>query len=288
MDNFPNFDPTPRKPIIAPPPLTCDSQVHYFTQSPRFPQIPNPSYPAPDATLDDVLKMHRTLGIDRGVLVHPIPYGTDNSLLFEVLKQAGPSYRGIAVINDSVSDKELQRMHDAGVRGVRFSFLRVLNIRPRAELFQRTLERIAPMGWCVKVHFGGEEVFELEPTLRSAKIPLVIDHIGGTNIGLGLDQPAFQLLLKLMREPNIWMMLSNGDRNSATGHPWNDTIPFAEALMAVAPDRLVWGTDWPHVRYFQKMPNDADLLELAYRYMPDPAMRQRILVDNPARLFGFI
>jgi predicted TIM-barrel fold metal-dependent hydrolase len=268
--------------------LSCDSQAHYFTTSPHYPVVPKAAYQAPDASIDDLLKMHRTLGIDRGVLVHPIPYGTDNSLLIQVLKQAGPNYRGIAVINDSVSDKELQRMHDVGVRGIRFSFLQILGIRPDLDLFYRTLERIAPMGWCVKVHFGADEIFELEPIFRRVRIPAVIDHIGQTNVGRGLEQPAFRLLLDLMQQPNWWLMLSNGDRNSATGYPWDDTIPFAQALQDIAPDRLVWGTDWPHVRYFQKMPNDADLLELAYRYMPDPTAQQRILVDNPARLFGFV
>jgi predicted TIM-barrel fold metal-dependent hydrolase len=231
--------------------------------------------------------MHRTLGIERGVIVQATVHGTDHSILLDALANE-PSYRGVAIIDDSVSDQDLQKLHDAGVRGARFNFWKLLNIAPTPAVFERSIERIRQFGWHAKIHAVGSEWVELQDLLKKVSIPIVIDHMGHPHPGDSPDHPAFKVIFDLLRRENWWIMISNGDRFSATDAPWDDVVPFGQKLAAAAPDRAIWCTDWPHVHYDKpKMANDGDILELLYRIAPDPVLRRKILVDNPERLFGF-
>ncbi len=231
--------------------------------------------------------MHRTLGIERGVLVQPTPYGTDHTLLLEALAE-DPHYRGVAIVDDSVSDAELARLDRAGVRAARFTFEKTMRNVGGTDVFERAVARIAELGWHVRIHISGEELVEFAPLLQRVRVPAVLDHMVRLDFSKGRDQPGFALALDFLKNENWWIMVSNGDRFAPGGAPWDEAVAWGRTFIAAAPDRAIWCTDWPHVRYRKpQMVNDADALELLYRYTPDAAIRQKVLVDNPARLMGF-
>jgi len=289
MDEFPKFRTDTREPEVAPPPSSCDCQVHVFGDPDRYRPRRQSAYPPPaDATIGAARKMHRALGIERGVIVQATAHGTNHEILFDALAAAGPAYRGVALVDDTVSDEDLRRLHDAGVRGARFNFWKQLNIAPTPEEFRRAIARVTDYGWHAKIHAAGDEWLDLADLLAKVEIPVVIDHMGHPELSLGLDQPVLRVLLDLLRNENWWVMISNGDRASAQERGWSDALPVARMLMEAAPDRAIWCTDWPHVQYRKPvMPNDAELLEFLYRVAPDAAERRKVLIDNPARLFGF-
>ena len=284
MSEFPDFNPNTRKPNVAPPPKSWDAQIHVFGDPARYPAASARIYDPPKGTFEDAQRMHRALGIEHAVIAQATIYGTDHRLLLDVL-EGQKNYVGVAIIDDSVSDEELMRFHDAGVRGARFNFAKFLGIAPSAATFRRSIDRITELGWFVKIHADGEELVEHADLFQPLTIPVIIDHLGHLDFSKGFDQPGFALIMELLERDNWWMMISNGDRFSLQGFPWDDSIPFAQAFLEAAPDRTIWSTDWPHVRYRPKMPNDADLLELLYRCVPDAELRRKVLADNPARIF---
>jgi predicted TIM-barrel fold metal-dependent hydrolase len=286
MEEFVPYDRNTRSPSVKAPSGSCDCHFHVFGDPKTYPPSGKGSYHPPDADIHQLRKMHSALGIERGVICQATIYGTDHSLMIDTLK-ANPNMRGSGIVDDSISDKELERMHVAGVRAARFNFARFLNIVPDERTVRRTIDRITPLGWHIKIHGEYDEIIEHVPYLRSLQIPVVVDHLGRLDFTKGLDQPLLPLLEDLLRNENWWILLSNGDRFSAQPKPWADTIPFARRLFAAAPDRTIWSTDWPHVRYRRPMPNDADLLELLYSALPDRADQTKVLVTNPARLYGF-
>ena len=288
MEQYFKFRADTRKPNMPPPPKSCDCQVHVFGNPDTYPLRRGGAYPPPpDATIGEALRMQRALGLERGVIVQATVHGTDHRILFDALAAAGSAYRGIAIVDDTVSDQELQRLHEAGVRGARFNFWKQLNIAPTAAGFLRSIDRIKQYGWHAKVHSAGDEWLELKDLLAKVKIPVVIDHMGHPDLSKGLDQSAIKMVLDLLRNENWWILISNGDRVSPAEHDWADVLPLARMLIEAAPDRAIWCTDWPHVQYTKPMPNDAELLEFLYRATPDPVLRRKVLSDNPARLFGF-
>ncbi|MFF5989935.1 amidohydrolase family protein [Prauserella flavalba] len=282
------FDPSPREPRLAIPHGACDSQVHIFGEAQRFPTKPDAAYVVYEATVEEMLRMHKTLGVERGVIVQSTAYGTDHSALIEALRIAGPSYRGCGVVDDSVDDDQLHRMHEAGVRGARFNFHpKLKNALPTPEQVRRTAERVVPLGWHLKLHMNGIDPREITPLLADVETDVVIDHMGPLQYGHGLADPHFRHVLDLLERGNWWVMLSNGDRRSVAGYPWDDATAYARAYVERAPDRVLWATDWPHPLHPGPVPNDGELLDLLARYAPDAEARHRILVDNPQRLFGF-
>ena len=288
MEQYSKFRADTRKPNMALPPDSCDCQIHVFGDLEKYPLRRQSAYPPPpEAVIGEGLRMHRALGLDRGVIVQSTAHGTDHKILFDALAAAGPNYRGVAIVDDNVSDSELLRLHEAGVRGARFNFWKQLNIAPTAEGFLRSIDRIKEYGWHAKVHSAGDEWLELTDLLAKVKIPIVVDHMGHPELRKGLDQPAIKMILDLLRKENWWILVSNGDRVSAEEQGWSDALPFARMLVEASPDRSIWCTDWPHVQYTNPMPNDADLVEFFYRAAPDPVQRRKILVDNPARLLAF-
>jgi len=290
MEKYRLFDPNPKVPNPLPPRGTCDSQFHVFGPVEKYPIRPGAVYCTPEATIDAALKMHRTLGIERGVIVQSSAYATDFRILYDALKQAGPNYQACVVIDDTVSDAELQRLHDAGVRGARFNFWKVLNLVPSPEQFKRSIARIESLGWYAKLHMPADEMMEMADLFKPLKINVVLDHFGRPDFKQGIDQPSVRYMIDLLKQGNWWMMLSNGDRWSEQAKPWNDAVELAQAYINAAPDRMIWGSDWPHPLVTEDMPmkNDGELLELCYRYAGgDENIKQKIFVDNPARLFGF-
>ncbi|MBT5048502.1 MAG: amidohydrolase family protein [Rhodospirillaceae bacterium] len=282
-------DPNPKKPRIAPPPLACDTHVHLFGPPHLYPFQSKRVYTPPAAPLQHYLAIIAVTGIERTVLVTPNAHGTDNSVVHDALIEVGDRFRGIAKIDDETSDAELERLHAAGFRGARFNLIDELGGGVDLDMFERAIARIAPLGWCVEFHVMPDGLVEYAEWFRKISIPVIIDHLGRCDFVHGVNYPPFQTLVDLMRDQRFWCKLCSINRLSQTGAPWDDALPFAEALITVAPDRLLWGTDWPHGNTFTpgQIPNDGDLVDLLAHLAPDEALRQKIFVDNPARLFGW-
>ena len=271
----------------------CDAHFHVFEDPARYPiRHAAPLYAPPLAPVDALLALHRSLGIERGVIVHPHVYGHDYSLMLDFLKQAPKdAYRGIAMIDDTVDDARLEALHAAGVRGARFHFQHRFGSTLGLEEFRRSVARIAELGWIVKIFARGPDLEELEGELRTIAAPVLLDHMGRLDFGQGIAQPAFDVVLRLLRQENWWILLSNGDaRDEGPAEPWSDAIPFGRAYYETAPDRCIWGSDWPHILYNRRnipSPDDAALVGLVASYLPNEDALRAVMVDNPARLFGF-
>jgi 2-pyrone-4,6-dicarboxylate lactonase len=283
------------------PKNSCDTHLHVFGDAKKYPTANlNALYQPPEACTFEAMKaLHDGMGIDRAVFVQPTIYGTDHRLLHDVLKSAPKEkYRGVAIVDDTVSDAELERLNSVGVRGARFNFGGRFKLAPSLDGLRRSLDRVRELGWFIKV-FGFEDDFlAVAGELRKIEIPSIIDHMGGPNYQRGTSQPAMLLVLDLLKNGNWWVGLSNGDLRSKSGAPWNDAIEFGRMLYEAAPDRCIWGTDWPHVHRFirphEAEPSDYGVdhemrrIALLERYVPDRAARDRVLVDNPAKFFGFV
>jgi 2-pyrone-4,6-dicarboxylate lactonase len=202
------------------------------------------------------------------------------------IARSGGRYRGTAIIGEDCDDAELERLNQGGIRGVRFNFVRHLGGPPGEAFFRRTVERARALGWHLILHLSPQDLVEHAGLFRALPVPIVIDHMARIGAAAGLEQPAFRLLLELVKNDDVWVKICGAERVSSAGPPFTDAVPFAQALVAVAPDRVLWGTDWPHPNV-RHMPNDGDLVDLIPLMMPDAAMQRRVLVDNPARLYGF-
>lgn len=288
MPGYLPFDPNPRPPRTPPPASSCDSQFHVLGPREKYPVRPGAVYEMPSATIERALHMHRTLGIERGVIVQPTTYGADHAATLDGLAAAGPNYRGCA--NAAVlwerDDAYLARLHAAGVRGARFT-RQGLGINVSPDAFERALARVRELGWYVKVQPEPEGFAASAARYEALELPVLIDHMGRPDPAAGAGDATLRKLIALLGRGNFWVMLSLAEKISKAGPPWNDVIPPARALIEAAPERIVWGSDWPHPVSTRQPPNEADLLELLYRIAPEPALQQKILVDNPARLFGF-
>ena len=277
-------------PASAIPRGSCDCQFHVYDDRSRYPvRHGNPMYEAPFAPLSEAARMHARLGFERVVLVQATVYTTDHSLLLDSLAQLPTDRaRGVAIIDDSVSDAEIERLDRAGVRAARFNFQQRLGLVPSLETFRRSVARIRELGWFVKIFVGPAELAELADEIERCDLPVVIDHMGHLNAAAGPDQPGLRRILEVLKREDRWIMLSNGHRVSAAGYPWDDAVPIGRLLYEAAPDRCIWGSDWPHIgSRGGPMPDDADLLALLRRYLPDRDAIGNVLVGNPARLFGF-
>jgi len=280
-------DPHPKKPSITLPPLACDSHFHVFGPHSKFPYAPNRPFTPTDAPKEDLFRLHEFLGFQRGVFVQSTCHGTDNSVLVDLLIAGKGRYRGAALLDPSVADAEVERLDDAGVRGVRLHFLagHLGPPRPREDML-RIIDKVAPYGWHIEMHVGGNDVVDLYEFITAIEAPVVIDHIGRIDIAEGLHGKAFSVLRRLLDRGNIWVKLSGTDRISKQKYPYADAIAFPRELAAHAPERVVWGTDWPHPNH-NAVPNDGELVDLIAEIAPDERARKLMLVDNPARLFGF-
>ncbi len=276
-------DPSPRSAAFKPPPGTVDCHIHIIQDPDRFPVDPGRSYdpaPAPLYAYDHVCA---TLGIDRAVLVQPSVYGTDNRLLMEVLQAEPDRFRGVAVVGDGVTDATLDAMALAGVVGVRANLLfgAGITLEAAARLAPRLEARNMHLQLLMTIAGARDELL----ALSRLPVALVFDHMGHFPAGVGTDFAEFDLMLGLMKEGRAWAKLSAPYRLSAAGPPYADLRPIADALIAAAPDRVVWATDWPHPAIRGPMPNDGALLDCLADWAPDEETRRRILVDNPAALY---
>ena len=275
-----------RAPRFAMPQGSCDTHCHVWGPLARFPYAADRPYDPPERDAATLAALHARLGIDRTVIVQAIVYRTDNAAMLDAIAAAPKHRRGIALIDDATTDAMLERLHAGGVRGIRFGFVRHLGSRPDLAFFHRCVARVAPLGWHVLVHLDAADLEQLGPELRGLAVPFVIDHMGRIDAAAGTEQPAFWRLLELARAEHCWIKVSGADRVSASGAPFIDAAPFARALIETAPERVLWGTDFPHPNPRHLVVEDADLIDLLPRFGDDAAL-QRLLVDNPARLYGW-
>ena len=280
-------DPKPRKPQFKPPPLACDAHCHIFGPGAKFPYAPDAPYLPPDAPFEALQSLHRKLGLERAVIVHASCHGSDMRVTLDAIARSKGAYRGTAIIDESSTEKDFQKMHDGGIRGVRFNFVKHLGGRPEMGFFNKTVERVRAMGWHLILHLDAADLIELQDLFKRIPVPMVIDHMGRVKAAGGLEQEPFKVLLASLKNENMWVKVCGAERVSSMGPPFTDAIAFARALIAAAPERILWGTDWPHPNVGAHMPNDGDLVDLFARMVPDAGNRKRILVDNPARLYGF-
>jgi 2-pyrone-4,6-dicarboxylate lactonase len=280
-------DPDTRAPRFHPPARACDAHCHVFGPAARFPYAPDRSYTPPDAPKENLVALHRILGIERAVIVQASCHGSDNRATLDAIASSGGRYRGIAIVDGSVTDTDYAALHAGGIRGVRFNFVKHLGGRPEMRVFHRTLERIVPLGWHLVLHLDAADIVELAPLLRGLRLPFIIDHMGRVKADAGLDQAPFRALLELVKLDTCWVKVCGAERVSTAGAPFADAVPFARMLVEAAPDRVLWGTDWPHPNIAGRMPNDGDLVDLVPLIAPDAAAQRKLLVDNPARLYDF-
>lgn len=279
-------DPNPKPPLLRLPPLSCDAHFHVFGPRHIFPFAPDRTFTPQDAAKEDLFRLHRFLGFERGVFVQSGCHGSDHAVVLDLLVAGQGRYRAVGLIDPSVSDADLNRFHEAGMCGARFHFFSHLGPpMPQADI-RAVIGRVAPLGWHIAIHVGGQGILEQYDFIASIEAKVVIDHIARININEGLDGKAFTALRRLLDRGNVWVKLSGTDRISKEGAPWRDAVPFARALAEHAPERVVWGTDWPHPNH-TAVPNDGELVDLIAEIAPDERTRHLMLVENPAKLFGF-
>jgi predicted TIM-barrel fold metal-dependent hydrolase len=282
------FDPNPRVPSVTLPPFACDSQFHVFGPPEKYPVRAGAAYEMPTATVERALHMHRTLGLQRGIIVQPTTYGADHQATLDGIAAAGPNYRGCAnaAVFDSADDATLAKLHAGGIRGARFS-RQSLGIALTPDAFARAIARIRELGWFIKVQPETNGFAEQAAQYEKLDLPIIIDHMGRPNPAAGRDDPSLKKTLELLSQGNFWVMLSLAEKISKAGKPWDDVVLLMRAYIEAAPDRVIWASDWPHPISTSQPPNEADLIELLYRATNSDEERRKILVDNPARLFGF-
>ncbi len=278
-------DPVVSPPRFAIPANACDTHAHVIGAADRFPMVANRSYTPPPAPEAAYLGMLDSLGMARGVLVQISVYGTDNRCMVESLRAHPDRLRGVAVVAPDIADAELEALHAAGVRGIRINVLFGGGVA--IDEMERLAARVAPLGWHVQLLIDARNLPDLGPRMMKLPVEVVFDHMGHMPVSSGVAHPGFQWMLRLMSEGKAWVKLSGAYRISQAGAPFHDTLDFAQALVAAAPERCVWGSDWPHVSVEGPMFNTGALLDLLPLWVPEEAVRNRILVDNAARLYGF-
>ena len=284
---IPGPDPDTKTPKFKLPPKSCDAHCHIFGPGDKYPYAPDRTYTPPDAPLEAFRKLHAILGVERAVIVNASAHGTDNRVALDAIAQSNGAYRAVANIDGAITEKGLRELHEGGFRGCRFNFVRHLGGVPDMKVFDRIVAMIAPLGWHVNLHFDAIDLPHYASMLEKLPVTYIIDHMGRVKASDGLDQEPFRILLDLMKnDEKAWVKVCGSERVSSSGPPFHDAAPFAQKLVETAPDRCVWGTDWPHPNV-KSMPNDGDLVDLVPLFAKDAATQQRILVDNPARLFGF-
>jgi len=280
-----------RKPRLTLPPRACDCHAHIMGPKARYAYSPARVYTPPDCLLPDYLKMLGTIGVERAVLVQPSVYGTDNTVMLEAMKAAGNRFRGVAVVADDVPDAELRKLDAAGVRGVRVNIVDVMDRRPGTlpmEALTKLARRVASLGWHMEFLMHADEFPDLDRAFAGFPVDIVLGHLGYMKTDKGMANAGFQAMLRLMRAGRAWVKLTGPSRITTTGGlPYADVVPYAHALLQANPERVIWGTDWPHVIIKTPMPNDGDLADLLSDWIPDAQMREQILARNPARLYGF-
>jgi 2-pyrone-4,6-dicarboxylate lactonase len=270
------------------PPGSCNAHCHVFGPRDRFPYAADAAFvPEQDAPREALYALNDRLGLQRCVVVQSMCHGLDNSVTADAVAGRPRQYRAIALVDADVADAELRRLDGQGFRGVRFNYMGHLGRRTPVQDVLALAGRLQPLGWHLQIHGDTSLLTDVAPVLRAAPVPVVIDHIGRIDAGLGPDQPAFAALLGLLDSPTFWVKVSGVDRITRAGPPYDDALPFAARLVAEFGDRVVWGNDWPHPNHAGPVPDDEQLVAQIHRMAPTAAALQRLMVDNPQRLYRF-
>lgn len=283
----------PSEPRFTLPPGSVDAHCHVFGPAAEFPFAPERKYTPVDASKHDLFALRDHLGVTRNVIVQATCHGADNSALVDALLTAGDLARGVATVRSDVSDEELRRLHEAGVRGVRFNFVRRLVDAAPTEALEAVVRRVAPLGWHVVLYFEAADLPGLESFFASLPVPLVIDHMGRPDVTRSVEGPEFARFLRFVEANDVWVKVSCPERLTATGpraldgerDAYRDVVPFARKVVDTFTDRVLWGTDWPHPNLKDHMPDDGLLVDHIPRVATTPDRRQALLVDNPMRLY---
>jgi len=280
------FHPHPSKPRYKVPAGAVDAHCHVFGPEARFPFAPERKYTPCDASKEQLFALRDFLGFSRNVIVQASCHGTDNAALVDALENSNDKARGVAVIAHKIADGELKAMDKAGVRGIRFNFLpRLVDATP-LEVFQADAAKIAPLGWHTVVYFEAPSLARLTPFLKALPTTIVLDHMSVPDVKKGVDHPDFRRYMQLLDENKaIWVKVTCPERLSAGDAPWDDVVPFGRALVERFPDRVLWGTDWPHPNMTKHAPDDGLLVDMIPKIAPTAALQKALLVDNPMRLY---
>lgn len=271
-------------PSLKAPAHACDCHMHIYDS--RFPVAPNATLRPPDAHVDAYQLLQRRIGTTRTVVVTPSTYGSDNSCTIDAIDQMGASARGVAVVNTTVTDAELARLASHGIRGIRFNLVQAG--ATTVEMLEPLAHRVNDLGWHVQLHMLADQIVSIADTLQRLPSSIVFDHMGRMPQPAGINHPAFALILKLIEKGRTWVKISGAYLNTKVGPPsYLDATAIAQAYVKHAPERLVWGSDWPHPTEKENKPDDAVLFDLLAQWAPDEATRNRILVANPETLYGF-
>jgi predicted TIM-barrel fold metal-dependent hydrolase len=267
----------------------CDTHAHICGPIAQWPYSERRVYTPPDALVPAYRHLLDTLGVQRAVLVQPSVYGTDNRVMLAAMAQMGERARGVAVVENDIPDAEIERLHEAGVRGVRVNVVDVAEDKGVFDMapLTRLAQRIKLFGWHVEFLMHADEFPDMAARFADFPVDIVLGHLGYMRTDKGIDNPGFESMLELMQQEKCWVKLTGPYRISNEPLPHRDTIPYALALLNAAPQRVVWGTDWPHVMVKGAMPNDGDLADLLLDWVPDEALREQVLVRNPEKLYGW-
>jgi 2-pyrone-4,6-dicarboxylate lactonase len=283
----PSFHPSPSAPALELPPGACDAHCHVFGPSSRYPFAAERTFTPADAPRERLFALHELLGIERCVIVQSGCHGFDNRATEDAIAARNGSYRGIALLPTSVPDGEIRRLDAAGFRGVRFNYMSHLGAATPIEEVIGLGRRLVDVGWHLQIHCEARLIEDLAPRLRQSPVPVVIDHMGRVDASLGIDQPAFHALRKLLEDERFWVKVSGCERSSRQPPPYDDAVALAATLVADVPQRVLWGTDWPHPNLAGGPPDDGVLVDLLARIAPSAEARQALLVANPLRLYRF-
>lgn len=285
-DDYLPFHSAPKVPDFVTPAGAVDAHCHVFGPGDVFPWHPARKYTPCDASKEQLFALRDHLGLSRNVIVQATCHGPDNAALVDALRASGGRARGVAVVSHDISDEELHVLHEAGVRGVRFNFVkRLVDATPR-DVFRRTAERVAALCWHIVVYFEAPDLPELESFLADMPTIVVVDHMGRPDVSKGVESEEFQRFIHLMAtNDHIWVKTSCPERLTLAGPPYDDVIPFARALVERFPDRVLWGTDWPHPNMKSHMPDDGPLVDTIPRIATTDTAQRALLIDNPMRLY---
>jgi 2-pyrone-4,6-dicarboxylate lactonase len=282
-------DPNPHKPRFTPPPGTCDTHFHVFGPPHLFPYVENRRYTPPAAPIEHFFGMAAVVGIGRGIMVQPQVHCWDSVSTLDAIAKGDGRLLGMIHANPDFTEADHRRLHAGGVRGVRLNCVERNGGSFDESRLERVISQVAALGWPIDLHIEADFLLRHADVVRRIPLPVIIDHFGNVRSREGMDEPAFKVLHDLLGEPHVWLKISGADRLMSRGGRYEEIVPLAQALIARAPERIIWGTDWPHSNIFKHgaMPNDGDLMSMVLDYAPEETVRRKILVDNPARLFGF-
>jgi 2-pyrone-4,6-dicarboxylate lactonase len=280
------FHPNPSKPKFKPPPGAVDAHCHVFGPEAKFPYAPERKYTPCDAPKEKLFALRDFLGFDKNVIVQASCHSKDNRAMVDALEAAGGRARGVAFVGEEINDAELKALDRAGVRGVRFNFVRrLVDVTPR-DLLERIAARVAPLGWHIVVYFEMPDLPDFEDFFTALPTTVVVDHMGVPTVKKGVDDPENQRFIRMLeKHRNIWSKVTCPERMSLAGPPYDDVVPFGRTLVQHFPDRVLWGTDWPHPNMKKEAPDDGVLVDYIPKIAPSAAEQNALLIDNPMRLY---